>query len=202
MLVYVIRHGQTDWNAIRRLQGQKDIPLNDFGRTQAVANGHALAAILGPTALDFDYVASPLGRTRETMELLRGAMGLDPAAYRTDERLVEVSFGDWEGHTLPELKREHPEKVRARKAAKWDFIPPGEDAESYEILSWRIGAWLTSVDRQTVCVCHGGVIRSIFRLVTGMEKDEAADIPIPQDRILRVETERRTAEWVEATLEA
>ncbi|MET0171020.1 histidine phosphatase family protein [Agrobacterium vaccinii] len=199
MLVYVIRHGQTDWNAIRRLQGQKDIPLNDFGRSQAIANGKTLRDILGGKAPEFDYVASPLGRTRETMELLRGAMGLDAHAYRTDDRLVEVSFGDWEGQTLPELKLTHPEKVRARKAAKWDFIPPGQDAESYEILSWRIGAWLASVDRQTVCVCHGGVIRSIFRLVTGMEKEEAADIPIPQDKILKVETDNGTAEWIDAT---
>ncbi|NTF31064.1 histidine phosphatase family protein [Rhizobium skierniewicense] len=196
MLVYVIRHGQTDWNAIRRLQGQKDIPLNDFGRSQAVANGKALSGILGTTANDFDYVASPLGRTRETMELLRGAMGLKPDAYRTDARLVEVSFGDWEGYTIPELKLAHPDKVKARKAAKWDFIPPGDHAESYEILSWRIGAWLSSVERQTVCVCHGGVIRSIFRLITGMNKEEAADIPIPQDQILRVETDLRKAEWV------
>lgn len=198
MLVYVIRHGQTDWNAIRRLQGQKDIPLNDFGRSQAVANGKTLREILGATASQFDFVASPLGRTRETMELLRAAMDLDPKAYRTDDRLVEVSFGDWEGQTLPELKRTDPEKVKARKAAKWDFIPPGQDAESYEILSWRIGAWLSSVDRKTVCVCHGGVIRSIFRLVTGLDKDEASEMAIPQDKILRVETEERTAVWIDA----
>ncbi|MFK3689173.1 histidine phosphatase family protein [Agrobacterium tumefaciens] len=196
MLVYVIRHGQTDWNAIRRLQGQKDIPLNDFGRQQAVGNGLILSRLLGETAKDFDYVASPLGRTRETMELMRGAMGLDPTAYRTDDRLIEVSFGDWEGQTLPELKKEFPDRVKARKANKWDFIPPGKDAESYEILSWRIGAWLSSVDRQTICVCHGGVIRSIFRLVSGMDKDEASRTQIPQDRILKVEIDRNSAEWI------
>jgi probable phosphoglycerate mutase len=196
LLVYVIRHGQTDWNAIRRLQGQKDIPLNDFGRQQAVGNGKVLARILGATADDFDYVASPLGRTRETMELMRGAMGLDPKAYRTDDRLVEVSFGDWEGQTLPELKKEFPDRVKARKANKWDFIPPGQDAESYEILSWRIGAWLSSVEVPTVCVCHGGVIRSIFRLVSGMDKDEASRTQIPQDRILKVEIDRNSADWI------
>ncbi|NTZ90013.1 histidine phosphatase family protein [Agrobacterium tumefaciens] len=196
MLVYVIRHGQTDWNAIRRLQGQKDIPLNDFGRQQAVGNGRLLAHLLGEQATDFDYVASPLGRTRETMELMRGAMGLDPLAYRTDDRLIEVSFGDWEGHTLPDLKKEFPDRVKARMANKWDFIPPGQDAESYEILSWRIGAWLSSVEVPTVCVCHGGVIRSIFRLVSGMDKDEASRTQIPQDRILKVEMDRNSAEWV------
>ncbi len=100
MLIYVIRHGQTDWNAESRLQGQKDIPLNDTGRQQATGNGLALGAILGADAAQFDFVASPLGRTRETMERLRRAMGLDPTAYRTDDRLKEVSFGDWEGFTL------------------------------------------------------------------------------------------------------
>lgn len=192
----MIRHGQTDWNAIRRLQGQKDIPLNDFGRQQAVGNGKLLAQLLGEQTTDFDYVASPLGRTRETMELMRGAMGLDPKAYRTDDRLIEVSFGDWEGQTLPELKKEFPDRVKARKANKWDFIPPGQDAESYEILSWRIGAWLSSVEKPTVCVCHGGVIRSIFRLVSGMDKDEASKTQIPQDRILKVEIDRNSAEWI------
>lgn len=192
----MIRHGQTDWNAIRRLQGQKDIPLNDFGRQQAVGNGRILARLLGERATDFDYVASPLGRTRETMELMRGAMGLDPLAYRTDDRLIEVSFGDWEGQTLPDLKKEFPDRVNARKANKWDFIPPGQDAESYEILSWRIGAWLSSVEVPTICVCHGGVIRSIFRLVSGMDKDEASRTQIPQDRILKVEMDRNSAEWI------
>jgi broad specificity phosphatase PhoE len=196
VLVYVIRHGQTDWNAERRLQGQKDIPLNDFGRSQATGNGRLLSGILGKTANEFDYVASPLGRTRETMQLLRTAMGLDPLAYRTDERLVEVSFGDWEGYTLPELKKAFPERIRARKAAKWDFIPPGDNAESYEILSWRIGAWLSSVEGQTVCICHGGVIRSIFRLISGMSKEEASETEIPQDRILKVNTRANTAEWI------
>lgn len=196
MLVYVIRHGQTDWNAIRRLQGQKDIPLNDFGRQQAVGNGVLLARLLGEQAKDFDYVASPLGRTRETMELMRGAMGLDPRAYRTDGRLIEVSFGDWEGHTMPELKKQFPDRVKARKANKWDFIPPGQDAESYEILSWRVGAWLSSVEAPTICVCHGGVIRSMFRLISGMDKAEASTTGIPQDRILKVEIDRNSADWV------
>jgi broad specificity phosphatase PhoE len=186
VLIYVIRHGQTDWNAESRLQGQKDIPLNDFGRQQATGNGVALGGILGADARHFDFVASPLGRTRETMERVRRAMGLDPAAYRTDERLKEVSFGDWEGHTLPELKRSAPQRIAERRAVKWDFIPPGEDAESYEILSWRIAAWLRDVTKPTVCVSHGGVIRVLFKLFGEMEAEEAATAAIPQDRLLRI----------------
>jgi probable phosphoglycerate mutase len=186
MLIYMIRHGQTDWNAEIRLQGQKDIPLNDTGRTQAAGNGVALARILGAKAGTFDFVTSPLGRTRETMEILRAAMGLEPSGYRIDERLKEVSFGDWEGSTLEELEASVPGRVAEREASKWDFIPPGADAESYEILSWRIASWMKDVDRPTVCVSHGGVIRSVFKLLGAMTSEEAAMGAIPQDRILLI----------------
>lgn len=186
MLIYVVRHGQTDWNAESRLQGQKDIPLNETGRQQATGNGRVLGNMLGRDAAAFDFVCSPLGRTRETMERLRRAMGLDPFGYRLDERLREVSFGDWEGFTLPELKRQVPERIAERRVAKWDFIPPGAAAESYEILSWRVGAWLRGVKEPTVCVSHGGVIRALFKLLGEMDADEAAAAAIPQDRVLKI----------------
>lgn len=196
MQLYVIRHGQTDWNAEARMQGQRDIPLNSLGRRQAEGNGKALAAILGGSATAYDYVASPLYRTRETMERLRATMGLDPKNYTTDERLVEVSFGDWEGFTLAELAQRYPERVAAREEAKWDFIPPGSFAESYEILSWRVGAWLNSIQRPTVCVCHGGVIRALFRLVGQLTPDEAAVTETPQDRILSLDPATGRIGWV------
>ena len=187
MLIYAIRHGQTDWNVSERLQGAKDIPLNETGRAQATGNGKRLAGILGKSAGDFDYVSSPLLRTRETMELVRGAMALDPHAYRTDDRLIELSFGDWEGHTLEELARTERELVRARKGDKWGFLPPGNRAESYEMLAERVDGWLASVRRPSVCVCHGGIIRSFFHLIGGLSGSEAAVADVPQDRILRMD---------------
>ena len=195
MLIYMIRHGQTDWNAEGRMQGQKDIGLNAIGRQQAHDNGLKLAQILGDQAGDLDFVSSPLGRTRDTMERLRGAMGLPPADYRLDDRLKELSFGDWEGSTLPELAKVSPERVAERARQKWGFIPPGDDAESYEILSWRIGAWLKSVERPTVCVSHGGVIRSCFRLIGDVSEDEACEMNIPQDRILRIDRDQKLIGW-------
>jgi probable phosphoglycerate mutase len=189
----MIRHGQTDWNAEGRMQGQKDIGLNDIGRAQASENGRKLGLILGGGLLDFDFVSSPLGRTRDTMERARVAMGLPAEGYRMDERLKELSFGDWEGSTLAELALISPERVAERARQKWSFIPPGDDAESYEILSWRIGAWLTSVERPTVCVSHGGVIRSCFRLLGNVSEDEACEMNIPQDRILKIDRDRASA---------
>ena len=192
----MIRHGQTDWNAEGRMQGQKDIDLNTIGRGQATRNGAMLAELLGNKAADYDFVASPLRRTRETMERIRAEMRLDPFAYRLDDRLKEVSFGDWEGSTLPELAEFAPERVAERAVNKWDFIPPGDDAESYEILSWRIGAWLKSVEKPTVCVSHGGVIRSAFRLVGLVDKDIACEMNIPQDRILKIDRDGGEIGWL------
>lgn len=196
MLIYMIRHGQTDWNAEGRMQGQKDIGLNAIGRQQASDNGRKLGQILGDSAGNFDFVSSPLGRTRDTMERLRAAMGLDPTQYRMDDRLKELSFGDWEGSTLPELAQVSPDRVAERARQKWGFIPPGDDAESYEILSWRIGAWLKSVEMPTVCVSHGGVIRSCFRLIGDVGEDEACEMNIPQDRILKIDRDQKRIGWI------
>ncbi len=196
LLIYVVRHGQTDWNAERRLQGQKDIPLNAIGREQAWQNGLDMAEILKVEAIHFDFVASPLGRTRATMEIMRDAMGLPPKDYRTDERLVEVSFGDWEGSTIKELKATARERVVERNLNKWDFIPPGDDAESYEIMSWRVASWLNAVEVPTVCVTHGGVIRSLFRTIANRPKAEAAEGEIPQDRILKIDRDKGLIDWI------
>ncbi len=198
-LIYVIRHGQTDWNVEGRFQGSCDVPINETGRDQADRNGAVLRDLLGAAAGEFDFVASPLGRARETMERIRTALDLPHQQYRTDDRLVEVSYGDWEGHTLQELEtHENAALMRTaeRRNGKWDFLPPGEHAESYEILTWRVAAWHGSVTRPTVCVSHGGIIRSLFHLVGGLAGDEAADLVTPQDRILRIEG--RTIEWIPA----
>ena len=184
-LVYIVRHGQTDWNAEYRLQGQADTDLNATGRMQATRNGRFLAGLIDrPDA--FDFVASPMRRTRETMERARIAMGLDPLGYRTEPRLVEVNFGDWQGFTMAELEVKRPGQTGRRAVDKWDFQPPGEGAESYEMLLQRVKPWFEALDRDTVCVTHGGVIRAFLRLANGISKSEAAALEIPQDRVLRL----------------
>ncbi len=195
-LIYAVRHGITDWNVEWRLQGSQDILLNADGRRQSTNYGHALKPLLGAQADQFDFVSSPLLRTRETMEIMRGAMALDPEAYRIDDRLTELSFGDWEGRTLREIATTAPEKVRERARNKWDFQPPGKHSESYEILKWRVAAWLNNVSEPTVCVCHGGVIRVLFNLVGDMPQHDAALLSVPQDKILRVED--GTLAWLAA----
>ncbi len=193
LLAYFIRHGQTDWNAENRLQGQADTDLNALGRKQASENGRKLAGLIrDPQA--FDFVASPMKRTRETMERLRAAMGLDPYAYRIDPRLVEVNFGDWQGFTYAELEARHPGISSERSLDKWDYLPPGEGAESYQMLYERIKPWFGELSADTVCVTHGGVIRAVFRVVEKISKEQAASLDTPQDRALRLKDGR--LEWI------
>ncbi|MER8855300.1 histidine phosphatase family protein [Mesorhizobium australicum] len=192
-LVYIVRHGQTAWNAEFRLQGQADTDLNALGREQASANGGRLAALVGAPQ-EFDFVASPMRRTRETMERIRAAMRLDPLAYRTDIRLIEVNFGDWQSFTFAELERQSPGASRSRALDKWNFQPPGEGAESYQMLLERVKPWFDELRGQTICVTHGGVMRTLFRFVLDMAEDEAANLEIPQDRVLKLEG--RSLEWL------
>ncbi|TKT81127.1 histidine phosphatase family protein [Aquamicrobium sp. LC103] len=192
-ICYFVRHGQTDWNAEYRLQGQADTDINAVGRAQADGNGRRLAGLIG-TPENFRFVASPLRRTRETMERIRGAMGLPPEGYETDDRLIEVHFGDWQGHTFDELELVDPGCTARRDADKWHFLPPGEHAESYEMLAARVRSFVEEIAGPTVCVTHGGVIRSIFRLTGSLGPEECSALTIPQDRILRMSDGR--LEWI------
>ncbi|CAN0653572.1 histidine phosphatase family protein [Nitratireductor aquimarinus] len=192
--LYIIRHGQTAWNAEERLQGQADTDINAVGQVQADRNGIRLADLLDHNADGFDFVASPLRRTRETMERVRAGLGLPREAYRTDPRLMELNFGDWQGFTYAELEAENPGCTAARSNDKWGFVPPGDNAESYEKLAKRIKPWLGEVKGPTVCVTHGGVIRSLLYLLGHASSDEAATLTIPQDRILRFES--GSADWL------
>ena len=180
--VYFLRHGQTDWNVAMRVQGQQDIPINDTGRAQAAANGRALAKLLDDPAR-FRYIASPLGRTRETMNLVRRELGLPSHGYETDDRLKEIAFGLWETYTFDELRKTEPEAVRARESDKFNFQPPL--GESYARLLSRIQSWLPYVAEDSVVVTHGGVLRMLEHHLNGTPPEEVAHMTIPQDRIYK-----------------
>jgi probable phosphoglycerate mutase len=185
-ILYFLRHGQTDWNAQLRFQGRKDIPLNATGRAQALANGRRLATLIANPA-EFDFLASPLLRARETMEIVREAMGLPAEGYRIDERLIEASYGTLEGQTLAEFKARDPQAHRARKRHRWEFRPP--QGESHAMVHVRIAAWHASLSRDSVVVAHGVVGRVLRHHLFGVERDKAADFPFPQDRIFRWSSE-------------
>ncbi len=181
---YLIRHGQTDWNAEGRFQGSVDIPLNDVGRGQAKRNGIAFKAEL-PEVEGWRFVSSPLSRARETMEILRTNAGLNPSDYELEPLLREVSYGDWERQTVEEISTTNPGGIAARAGNKWGFVPP--DGESYAMLADRVRDVLATLDRPAVITAHGGVLRSIYYLIGDMDPEEAAIADVPQDQFLFVD---------------
>lgn len=179
--IYFIRHGETDWNRDRRYQGQRDIPLNDTGREQARRNGEALRAALADPALA-RFIASPLGRTRETMEIVRAAIGLPSDGYDIDPRLMELSYGAWEGTLQDDLKRTDPAGFAARSADPFRWRP--ENGESYADLLARVRGWAASVTEECVIVSHGGVSRCLRAHVLGLDPKLIPDLESPQNRVL------------------
>ena len=182
--IYYIRHGETEWNAEGRLQGMRDIPLNDLGRKQAADAGSILADLFardGRSEQSLAFVASPLGRARSTMELVRGALELPPADYRIDNRLREIGYGDWEGSTLRQMQASDPEVFAKRQADKWTVPPPG--GESYAAVQIRMRDWYDSLLVDTVAVAHGGTARALM-VALGIETPaSAADLLIEQGAV-------------------
>jgi probable phosphoglycerate mutase len=183
--LYFVRHGETDWNLAKRYQGQRDIPLNATGRAQAARNGRVLAQALGPDAAAFDYVASPLSRALETMEIVRRELALAPDDYRTDDRLKEIHYGHWEGLLWEDLPSVDPAGLAARTADTWGWQPVG--GESFQALSQRIEGWLAELSRNSVVVAHGGVSRALRGLALSLPTTEIPFLPVPQDQVLVVE---------------
>ena len=180
-VIYYIRHGETAWNAAGRFQGTQDIPLNDLGRSQAVTSGGILADLIardGHQAAALPFVASPLGRARMTMELVRGALQLPHHDYALDDRLREIGYGQWEGLTLPEMERHDAVTFASRIADKWGVAAPS--GESYASVSLRMREWFDSLQGDTVTVAHGGTMRALMVALGVATPLEAAEIPIGQ----------------------
>ena len=180
-VLYYVRHGETDFNAEARLQGRRDTELNSHGRRQAAECGSLLRDLFARdqrAAADFAYVASPLKRARETMEILRTTLALDPPVYAVDDRLMEISYGEWEGLTLPEIDARMPGMLADRERDKWDFAPPG--GESYRELTTRIGEWYAALTRDTVVAAHGGGVRALMAIFNVLPREEATHAQIAQ----------------------
>jgi broad specificity phosphatase PhoE len=190
--LYFVRHGETDWNKAQRYQGQTDIPLNDTGRGQAARNGAVLKEVLGQRLSEFDFVASPLLRTAETMQIMRRELGLPIDAFRRDDRLKEQHFGHWEGIVWGDLKHVDPVGLAARQADTWNWTPRG--GENYAMLIARVAPWLATVERDTIAVSHGNVSRSVRGLLLGLDTKAVPKLEVPQDKVLRLMDGR--AAWI------
>jgi len=149
--LYLVRHGETDWNAQRRIQGSTDIPLNATGRMQAQTTG----ALLARRSWDGIY-ASPLSRAMETASIIAAAVGLDEP--QTIPAIVERNYGEAEGMNWEEIDRLFP----------GDTPVPGRETHT-EVAARAVPALMAlAVSRPgdaLIVVTHGGVIRSLVGTV-------------------------------------
>ncbi|CAN1487520.1 phoE Broad specificity phosphatase PhoE and related phosphatases [Caulobacteraceae bacterium] len=182
MSLYLVRHGQTEFNLARRYQGALDSPLTTLGVQQAGQMG-ALLATLVPAGTPM--VCSPLGRARRTAEIIAQTAGL--AAPTLDPRLVEVSLGAWDGMTDEDIDFAFP---GARDGTnRWDWYFASPDGERYEAMAERLGSWLgeaTASDKPLVAVSHGVAGRVIRGLYASLDRDEALKLDVPQDAVFRL----------------
>ncbi len=189
--LYLVRHGETDWNKDARYQGQRDIPLNATGRAQAERNGQRLRALL-PALADADFISSPLSRARETMQILRASLSLPMDGVAFDDRLMELHYGHWEGHLSSELPFTDPDGVAAKTADPFGWRPRG--GESYEDLEKRCIPWIEALERDTLAVTHGGVTRVMRGALLGLDRRLVPALEVPQDRVLVLKG--TTAHWL------
>jgi probable phosphoglycerate mutase len=193
MRLYYVRHGLTDWNLAGRLQGRRDVPINETGRIQAAQCGEILRDLLacdGLSAAQCGYESSPLIRARETMEIIRTTMGLAPGDYGVDPRLAEISFGEWEGLSYAQVIEREPDVVARREADKWLFRPPG--GETYQEVAARVGAWHASLLRHSIVSAHGGTARALIAFLNIAPPEKAVHQSIEQGLVYVFEGNRLT----------
>lgn len=163
----LVRHGQTDWNRARRVQGHLDIPLNDTGRRQAQALARALAAEASAAEALAAVYASDLQRAWATAELLAAACR---APLRADPALRERALGRFEGLTHDEIAARWPDDALRWRRREPAFEPGGgESLLAFQARCVAAAARIAAAHRgQAVAlVAHGGVLDALYRAATG-----------------------------------
>ena len=155
-MIYVVRHGETEWNALNKVLGRTDIPLNTKGMDQA----RELAQTVKDLKIDM-ILSSPLLRTRQTAEAVSEEKGI---AYTTDERLIEVDFGTFEG--INRFAEEY-------QAAKREYFVRFPGGESYFDLVSRVFPLIKEIEgKDVLLVTHGGICRIIRSYFEDMGNEE------------------------------
>lgn len=179
-MIYLVRHGQTEFNLARRYQGGLDSALTDEGADQARRVGLLLQDLIGREP-GWEIVSSPQGRARRTAQIINATLGL-PAAH--DPRLREISLGEWDGLPIDEVVHKLPPG-----AGVWERQLHAPGGETFEAISARIGDWLSELDgsgRRIVAVSHGMAGRVLRGLYAGLSRQAMLELPVPQDAVFRL----------------
>lgn len=187
-MLILVRHGQSVWNAERRLTGRGDVPLTELGRRQAAATGRFLASErVAATASSVlpRVVASPLGRALGTAELIAKELGAP--GVEVEERIVELDYGELDGRLLADIDREEWEAWRADVS----WRPPG--GETLVELHERVTAWCEDVaeaarEEDVVAVTHVSPVKAAAAWAIGGGPELSWRMSLAVGAITRVST--------------
>lgn len=174
--LWVMRHGETEWNVARRMQGRGDSALTARGRAQAARQAELVAGI------EAARLSSPQGRACESARIVFAGL-----PFATDPRLSEICIGDWSGRLADDLRDEAPAAFAGGRLGWYDHAPGGE---GFAALRARVRAFIADLDGPTVAVTHGITLRMIRAELTG--EDLHADTPFGQGAVHLIRAGRAT----------
>lgn len=180
-MIYLLRHGQTDYNRDGRLQGQTNSQLTSLGMAQAREMGVLLGKLIDDLS-GWRILASPLRRTRQSAAIVGQTLGLP---VELEPALIEVGCGSWENRMYADLRVEAPAAFNARD---WVFNSP--DGERFEDVDGRVRPWLATLppegERKVIAVSHG-IAGSLMRgAYLGLSREETLGQEMPQDAVFRL----------------
>jgi broad specificity phosphatase PhoE len=181
--IWFLRHGQTEWNAERRIQGQLESRLSPLGQFHAQQQAALLRPILAQAPACF---ASPLGRAQET-----AAIALAGTAFATDPRLAEADAGALQGLTMMDVERCFPE-IWAANPKHLDLFCAAPNGEGYTSFHARILSFMQALTGPSVVVAHGLLGQVMRGIAQGLSRQQMAELSNQQGCIYLLEdgTER------------
>ncbi len=182
--IWFLRHGQTEWNKVYRLQGQLNSPLTAQGTAEAQRQAMILRPILAENP---DILVSPLGRACQTADIVLG----HHSAYRTDPRLMEIHAGAWQGKLRSEIIAAQPEWGSTGRTPLeiYDAAPEGEGLEAFVA---RIQSFLAELGRPTVLIAHGLLGQVLRAIVLGIDPKRAGEMSNRQGCVYLLENGTET----------
>lgn len=189
--IYLLRHGETNYNRQGRYQGQLDSSLTELGREQVQQHARMLKTLIGDAA-DWKIISSPLGRAMQSTALLCETIGYDVNDVKQDHRLTEVAVGQWAGLTMAEIQHTWPDLLAGTDVFNWYFRAPG--GESYEAVVSRLTSWLKDIQHYSklIVVSHGLTSRILRGIYAGLQKEDALKLEVSQDIFFKLANKKIT----------
>ncbi len=188
--IYLLRHGQTEWNVEGRYQGQLNSPLTAKGKEQAKENALKLKKYINLKEVKF--FASPLGRAKKTAEIIAKESGLDVSEIIFDDNIQEFNYGIFEGQTKVYCKSELATAFLAREADKFNYVLEG--GESYAKVYVRLKAWLRCVKDESVIVvvAHEMINRALRGIYCDLSNEEMLHLRQANDILIKLENHKES----------